>query len=253
MAPARACIWAILSSARCMVAPASLIDPEMPATASPIRVWASRRGVGGLQRLLAGPERGHLGLEALRRSRRACPAGRRSGVLGLEVGELRGDGRPPAERLAGQVLTVLAEGQAGLVLELGRLLLELVGLDLDPLPGRGHLGDAAAHLLEVLELLLVGEVEGVAGVLDPVEQLVGLGPEDVQKALEDTHDDHPSIGEGHRPVAARAAVEHGAPRSWRPRPRGSPGRGPGRRRLGGAPARPGAGTDGRTGHDRRVP
>ena len=55
------------------------------------------------------------------------------GVLGLELGELGADGGPAAERLAGQVLTVLAEGQPGLVLELGRLLLELAGLDLDPL------------------------------------------------------------------------------------------------------------------------
>ena len=81
---------------------------------------------------------------------------------------------PPAECLAGQVLAVLAERHAGLVLELGGLLLELVGLDLDPLLGRGHLGDAAAHLLDVLELLLVGQVEGVAGVLDRSSSLLVL-------------------------------------------------------------------------------
>ena len=40
MAPARACIWAILSWARCIASPASLIDSEMPETASPILVWA---------------------------------------------------------------------------------------------------------------------------------------------------------------------------------------------------------------------
>ena len=41
MAPARACIWAILSWARCIAAPASFIEVEIPATASPMWVWAS--------------------------------------------------------------------------------------------------------------------------------------------------------------------------------------------------------------------
>ena len=42
-APARACIWAILSWARCIAMPVSLIDSEMPETASPIFVcaWAA--------------------------------------------------------------------------------------------------------------------------------------------------------------------------------------------------------------------
>ncbi len=138
-------------------------------------------GVGRLQGLLAGPEGGHLGLETLGGRDELLLLGGDLGVLGLEIGELRGDGGPSGERLAGQVLAVLGQGLAGLVLQLRPLLLELVGLDLDALPGGGHLGDAPAHLLEVLELLLVGEVEGVAGVLDPVEHLVRLGPEDVQR------------------------------------------------------------------------
>jgi hypothetical protein len=41
MAPARACMPSILSWARCMDMPASLIDSEIPDTASPIFVWAS--------------------------------------------------------------------------------------------------------------------------------------------------------------------------------------------------------------------
>ena len=41
MAPARACIEAILSWARCMVAPASSDDVEIPDTASPTLVCAS--------------------------------------------------------------------------------------------------------------------------------------------------------------------------------------------------------------------
>ena len=41
MAPARACMLAILSWARCMVAPALLVESEIPDTASPTLVWAS--------------------------------------------------------------------------------------------------------------------------------------------------------------------------------------------------------------------
>ena len=59
----------------------------------------------------------------------------------------------------GQVLAVLPQRLPGLVLQLRPLLLELGGLDLDPLAGGPHLGDAPADLLEVLELLLVGEVQ----------------------------------------------------------------------------------------------
>ena len=138
-------------------------------------------------------------------------------------------------------------------------LLELAGLDLDPLLGGGHLGDAAADLLDVLELLLVGEVEGVAGVLDPVEQLVGLGPEDVQKPLECTHrmKEHRG-GSSLRSRAelrlGRVSHEVGAPesRSGRGRLR-APTRALGaavrRRFAGDGPGR----AHGRAGHDRRVP
>jgi len=41
IAPARACIWAVLSSARWIAMPTSPISSEMPEKASLIRVWAS--------------------------------------------------------------------------------------------------------------------------------------------------------------------------------------------------------------------
>ena len=41
MAPARACMLWILSWARCMVAPADLVESEIPETASPTLVCAS--------------------------------------------------------------------------------------------------------------------------------------------------------------------------------------------------------------------
>src|SRR5580692_3750506 len=45
---------------------------------------------------------------------------------------------------------------------------------------------ATPHLLQLLELLLVGQVERVARVLHFVQGLVGLGPEDVRDATEET-------------------------------------------------------------------
>ena len=72
---------------------------------------------------------------------------------------LLGQGGPAGQGLAGQVLVALGEGGLGLVLQLVGLALELGGLELDPLLGRGHVGHAATDLLEVLQELLVGEVE----------------------------------------------------------------------------------------------
>ena len=97
------------------------------------------------------------------------------------------EGRPPGQGLAGQVLAVLGQGVLGLLLQLVGLGLELGGLELDPLLGRGDVGHAAPDLLEVLQQLLVGEVEGLPGVLRLVQELVGLGLENPGHALHDTH------------------------------------------------------------------
>ncbi len=100
-------------------------------------------------------------------------------VLGLELGQLLAQRGPARQRLAGQVLVALPQRRLGLALQLVGLLLQPLGLQLDPLAGRGHVGHAPAHLLQLLELLLVGEVQRVARVLHLVQGLVGLGPEDV--------------------------------------------------------------------------
>ena len=83
------------------------------------------------------------------------------------------------QRLAGQILVALLQRGLGLALQLVGLLLQPLGLQLDPLARRGHVGHAPPHLLQLLELLLVGEVQRVARVLHFVQGLVGLGPEDV--------------------------------------------------------------------------
>ncbi len=108
-------------------------------------------------------------------------------MLAFEVAQFLPDGGATGERLSGELLPVLLQGLACLVLQLVSLLLELRRLDLDPLPGSGDLGHAPADLLQVLELFLVGKVEGVTGVLGAVEHPVRLGTEDVQKALEQAH------------------------------------------------------------------
>ena len=90
----------------------------------------------------------------------------------------------PGQRLAGQVFVALRERGLGLVLELVGLLLELPRLQLDALSRRRHVGHAAADLLEALELLLIGQIECLAGVLSPVKDLVRLRLQDGRHSLE---------------------------------------------------------------------
>jgi len=111
-------------------------------------------------------------------------------VLDLQLGELLAQRRPPGQRLAGKLLVALLQRRLGLTLQLVGLLLQLLGLQLDPLAGRRHVGHAPAHLGQLLDLLLVGEVQGVPGVLHLVEGLVGLGPEDVREPTEEACHGH---------------------------------------------------------------
>ena len=108
-------------------------------------------------------------------------------MLGLELVQLRGQCGPTCQRLTSQVLSVLGQGVLRLLLELVGLGLELGGLEFDPLLGGGHIGHAAADLLEVLQELLIGEVQGLSRIFCFVQQLVGLGLENSGHALHDTH------------------------------------------------------------------
>ena len=144
-------------------------------------------GVGRLDRLLAGAEGLDLGLQPLLRQDELLLLALERRLLLLEGGDLRGEPGLAGQRLAGEVLATGADGLLGLSLELGRLLLELVDLELDALAAGGHVGDTAADLGEELELPLVAVVEGLAGVLRLVQGLVGLGAEDQADALHETH------------------------------------------------------------------
>ena len=104
IAPARACICAVLSSARWIAMPTSPISSPMPDIASLIL----RLGLGGrvrrLDRLLAGTERLDLGAEPLLGEGELLLLALELRLLRLEVGDLLGEPRLAGQRLAGEVL-----------------------------------------------------------------------------------------------------------------------------------------------------
>src|SRR6266511_3207146 len=144
-------------------------------------------GVGGLDRLLAGTEGLDLDLEPLRGVDQLGLLGLELVVLDLQVAELARDRRAPCQRLPGQVVAVLADGLARLVLQLGGRLLEGLRLELHALARGGDVRHAPAHLLEQLELPLVGVVQRLSWILVPVECLRCLRLEDHREPLHQTH------------------------------------------------------------------
>ena len=94
------------------------------------------------------------------------------------------------------VLTSEGERDAKITehLELFALLLELLHLQFDTLAGGRDVSDAAPDLLQQLELLLVGVVQGLPGIFHPVQGPVGLGLEDQRDPFHHAHKrDHPLI------------------------------------------------------------
>ena len=94
------------------------------------------------------------------------------------------------ERLLREVVAVGRDGLPGLRLELDDVLLDRLRLQLEPLLRRHDVGDAALHVLELLEHLLVRVVERLRRVLGAVERARGLRLEDQHEALPETG--HPS-------------------------------------------------------------
>lgn len=143
-------------------------------------------GVGGLDGLLLGAEGIDLGLQPLGRESELLLLALQRGVLRLQVGDLLLECGAPGQRLAGQILAAERERLAALVLQLGRLSLQLIQLQLQPFARGRHIGDAAAYLLKQLQLLLVRVIEGLARILGPVKGLVCLRAEDHPHTLHDT-------------------------------------------------------------------
>ncbi len=164
-------------------------------TASLMLVSASAAVWGRLDGLLTGTERLHLRLQALRRGGELVLLGLQRSLLALQVTDLRRDSRPPDQRLAGQILAPRGERLPCLALQLGRRLLQLVELKLDAFAARRHVRHPAPHLLQQLQLPLVGIVEHLAGILGAVQHLVRLGPEQRREAAHEAHPIHvPSLG-----------------------------------------------------------
>lgn len=107
-------------------------------------------------------------------------------MLRLQVGDLLLERGAAGQRLTRQVLAAERQRLAALVLQLGRLPLELVQLKLQALARGSHVGHTTPHLLEQFELLLVRVIEGLARILGPVKGLVCLRAEDHPHTLHDT-------------------------------------------------------------------
>ena len=121
----------------------------------------------GMTQMLTGPVAGRF-LELL--------------ALGHDVLQLALDGRLARESLPREILPVRLHRVACLAVELVDLLLHRGVLQLEPLLRRRHVGDAALHVLQLAQLLLVGVVERLVRVLGAIERLGGLRPEDQAQA-----------------------------------------------------------------------
>jgi len=210
--PEPACRRSVLG--RCMDMPASLIDSEMPDTASPILVWASAR--------CRWPSWSPSSCEGVTWSGASgpwrisfCSWPETWSCWGLEVGSW-GSRAARRDRASRAGLVALAEGRLGLGLELVRTGLQLRGLQLDPLLGRGDVGDAPADLLEALQLLLVREVQGLPRILGLSSNLLVLAWTIPDRRFITAHSGNPSSNCGnwslgpHRPVACAPCLSHAA-------------------------------------------
>ena len=186
-APERACIVAILSWARCRVAPESLNDLEMPGRA--LVDGGDRLGcrVLGLEGLLLRAEVVDPLLQGVEGRRELLLLLVELLALRLHLVDLLLGRRLAGQRLLGQVLAVRGQGLLGLVLQVVDGVLELLLLQLEPLLRRRQVDERPAHLGDLLEHLLVGEVEHLVRLLGGVERLVRLGLHDVVCPLEDAH------------------------------------------------------------------
>ena len=215
---------AILSCARCRDAPESLNDFEMPAALSSTVEIALAAVYWALS----------VSFWVRKSLTRFCRASRvvvsfclllvELLVLRLHLVDLLLGRRLAGQGLLGQVLAVGLQRLLGLVLEVVDGVLELLLLELEPLLGRGEVDQGPAHLGDLLEHLLVGEVEHLVGLLGRVERLVRLGLHDVVRPLEDAHVCLPGVGPSPHDrfnvarasrrsplVALRPATGHGSP------------------------------------------
>ena len=106
--------------------------------------------------------------------------------LAVHVLQLLLRDRLALESLRREVVAVRGDGLARLALERHDVLLELLLLQLDPLLRGGDVGDAALHVLELLDHLLVRVVERLGRVLRLVEELRVLRLDDGRCAVHES-------------------------------------------------------------------
>ena len=104
----------------------------------------------------------------------------------LFLGRLRSRQRQPS-----QVIAALGDCLAGLGLELGLALAELVLLKFQPLLRSQDVRHAATNLLQRLQLLLIGEVQRLVGILGLVEDRVHFLLNHVGHSLYHAHFEKP--------------------------------------------------------------
>ena len=86
-----------------------------------------------------------------------------------------------------QILPAEPQRRLGLLLQVISRMLQLLFLQLDPLARGGDGNEGLAHLGELIEHLLIGQIQHLVGLLRSVERLVGLGCEYVVRSLEKGH------------------------------------------------------------------
>ena len=128
-------------------------------------------GVLRLDRLLLRAEGLDLRRERLLAGDQLLLLGRELRRLLVEALELLLQAGLALQRLPGEILAALGDGLSRLGVELDDALLDLRLLELEPLLRSDDVGDAALHVLEQLELLLVRVVQGLARILGAIEQL----------------------------------------------------------------------------------
>ena len=175
IALARARMFSVLSTARCIAMPTSAISSPTPDAASEIFTEASAAEYCALMtsflvRNWSIFDRSFASLSTSVLLLRLELLHLRVQPLQLALGELLA-----LQRDAREILAVLRKRLTGLRVQLDDLLLELLLLQLQALLGRDDVRDALLDVLEQLHLLLVAVLQRLSRILGLVEHPVDLG------------------------------------------------------------------------------
>ncbi len=94
---------------------------------------------------------------------------------------------PVDQRRAGEIVPPCLDGQSGVRLGTRKLGIGRGDLPLQGLLLGDHISEVPLGFLQAREHFLVGKIESVVGVLKSIEELVGLGLEQIGHASENAH------------------------------------------------------------------